>query len=112
MSPAAAVVGGDIFLFYSAFDSRVSQVGCATFGGEPLRVEDQVYLTPARRFATRPSVTCALQWGPHMYAYIMRSENVPRDLPDALVGMTLAPQQSDVPVIRADQLQLGSLSSS
>lgn len=70
MSPAAAVVGGNIFLFYSAFDSRVSQVGCATLGGEPLHVEDQVYLTPARRFATRPSVTCALQWGPHMYAYI------------------------------------------
>jgi rhodanese-related sulfurtransferase len=29
---------------------------------------------------------------------------VARDLPDAYVGMTLAPQQSDVPVIRADQL--------
>ncbi len=105
MRPAAAVVGGKIFLFYSAFDSRVSQVGCATLGGEPLHVEDQVYLTPARRFATRPSVTCALQWGQHMYAYIhAERETWACDLPDAYVGMTLAPQQSDVPVIRADQL--------
>lgn len=70
ISPATAVVGGNIFLFYSAVDSDLSQIGCARLAGEPLTVEDQAFVTPTHQFGTRASITCALQWGPHMYAYI------------------------------------------
>lgn len=70
MSPVAAVVGGKIFLFYSAVDPHVSQICCARLAGEPLTVEDQAFVTPVRQFGTRASVTCAFQWGPYLYAYI------------------------------------------
>lgn len=76
MSPAVVVVGGKVFLFYSAVDSRISQVGCARLAGEPLHVEDQAYLVLARQFGTHPSVTCALKWGPHMYAYIQGEQEM------------------------------------
>lgn len=70
MSPVAFVTGGYIMLLYSTVGSGASQIGCIRLAGESLTVEDQAFLTPPRQFVTSASVTCALQWGPHIYAYI------------------------------------------
>ena len=66
--PSALVASGNILLFYSALGSRSSQIGCARVVGETLRVEDNAFIGAPRSLKS-VSVTCALQWGTHIYAY-------------------------------------------
>lgn len=70
VSPAALVVAGRVLLFYSVRTSRDSQIACARLGGEPLSVESKSFVAGSARFGKRAQVTCALQWGPRILAYI------------------------------------------